>query len=186
MPQSRHTDPNPILDVRYWSLLADVLYPINATSPHESVKLYKSWLLPLLNRIPFAPIIVSLLALSASEVLDDEKRRKLHESSNRAFVVLWPLAVSKLTADALMDCFGALLGVLAKEKSTTEDLQVMGSMIVSAFRSSLGNISNKRKACHNISFTFLKCSHTVALSSNSFTRPLPSLTSRVGSLQLYS
>lgn len=114
-------------------------------SPHENIKLHKSWLLPLLNRTPFAPIIVSLLALSVFEVLEDEKEAKLYERSHRAFMVLWPLAVHKFSVDALMDCFGALVSVLAEEENANENLQIMGSLIVSAFRSSLGNTSNKRK-----------------------------------------
>lgn len=145
--QSRHTDSNPLLDIRYWTLLSEVLCPTTTTSPHENIKSHKSWLLPLLNRTPFAPIVVSFLTLSVSEVLDAEKRTKLYASSHRAFIVLWPLAVNKFTADALMDCFGALVSVLA-EKNVNGDVQVMGSMIISAFRSSLGNTSNKRKVRH--------------------------------------
>lgn len=182
LPQSRHIALNPILDVRYWSLLAEILYPASAGSPYESVKSYKSWLLPLLNRTPFAPVVVSLLADSVSEVLDDERRKRLYESSHRAFLVLWPLAVSKFSADALMECFGALVSMPAKTMS--EDLQSMGGIIVSAFRSSLGHTSNKRKVCHENLFQSLHFD-TVSLPSNSFTRPSPSPTSRAGSPQSY-
>ncbi|THH21561.1 hypothetical protein EW146_g35 [Bondarzewia mesenterica] len=144
-----HRASNPILDLRYWELLADILYPRNtAQTFNDYARLHKTWLHPLLSRIPIAPIVISLLNLSTT--LDDDARTHIYSISCRSISLLWPLAVAKITPDTLLDCFGALLGSLASHdtlrKLLAEDgLRKIGNLITASFRIAFSNSSNKKK-----------------------------------------
>ncbi|ETW87503.1 hypothetical protein HETIRDRAFT_244958, partial [Heterobasidion irregulare TC 32-1] len=140
---------NPILDLRYWELLADVLYPRSTSQTiGESTRMHKTWLLPLLNRTPIAPIVISLFNLSTS--FDLNERSHIYSISCRSISLLWPLAVQKITPDSLLDCFGALLGPLAVfdalgAPSADDGFQKIGSMVTLSLKTALSNSSNKKK-----------------------------------------
>lgn len=184
MAQSRQSGSNPTLDIRYWTLLADILYPSTSSSHQECIKAHKVWLLPFLGRTPLAPIVESLLALSASPTLVEQQRIELYRNSRRVLMVLWPLAVNKIGIDALLECFGALLVVMSREdpgsqEDEDENILALGGMIISAFKSSLANASNKRKV--RVFVLHMITLGQVDDRSDSCTRPLPILTSRTGS-----
>lgn len=64
-------------------------------------------------------------------------------------VIIWPLAIHKITSDTLLELFGKyieniLLGDLVNR--TDEDAVMgIGNLIVSSFKLSLANTSNKKK-----------------------------------------
>ncbi|KAF7320234.1 Urb2 domain-containing protein [Mycena kentingensis (nom. inval.)] len=119
---------NPVLDPQYWLLLADIL---DSQSPSK-----KHWLLPLLNRVPVAPIFTTLLQLSAS--VDDHV---LFAAAHRCFLRLWPLAVPKISVEALLETYGAFLRVTCCD----HDLQQIGLTVIAALQYSVGNASNRKK-----------------------------------------
>ncbi|TFY75108.1 hypothetical protein EWM64_g8905, partial [Hericium alpestre] len=138
---------NPVLDTRYWQLLHDVVCPPSSPDAADAVRRNKTWLLPLLNRTPIAPMITSLFTLSQSIAA----RAELYSTSSPALTLLWPFAVQKVTPDALLECFGALLGALASASETepalrrNEGLQNIVHMLTASMRSAFSNSSNKKK-----------------------------------------
>lgn len=137
---------NPIVDDRYWSLLSDVISTKASSSTGPSTLSVKSWLVPLLNRVPFAPIIISFLHLLPHT--HPEIPRNLILQVRRSLAVIWPLAVHKLSTDTLLECLGTLLGV-PDETAADENLNQICLWIVSSYRTSLENSSAKKKASHN-------------------------------------
>lgn len=112
--------------------------------------MHKTWLLPLLNMTPIAPIVISLFNLSTS--FDLNERSHIYSISCRSISLLWPLAVQKFTPDSLLDCFGALLGPLAVfdalgAPSADDGFQKIGSMVTLSLKTALSNSSNKKKVC---------------------------------------
>jgi len=135
---------NPVLDLRLWTLLSDVISTPSLSAAVINSRSVKAWLVTLLNRIPIAPIIISFLNILAT--LESEYRENLTLVVRRCLVVIWPLGVLKLGADVLLDCFGAFHGVL-EQCETDESLAHIGLFITSSFRTSLGNAPNKKKVC---------------------------------------
>ncbi|KII93436.1 hypothetical protein PLICRDRAFT_35642 [Plicaturopsis crispa FD-325 SS-3] len=133
---------NPQLDVRYWSLMADVISPHDFEQTRVNTRAIKTWLLPLLNRVPIAPIAISFLRLLPHT--DNSQQELLLSFAHRLFLVLWPLGVQKLGSEVLLECFGAVLDAV-KEKTLTEDFARTASLIVRSFRTSLSNSANKKK-----------------------------------------
>ncbi|KDQ63876.1 hypothetical protein JAAARDRAFT_54067 [Jaapia argillacea MUCL 33604] len=121
-----------IVDVRYWALLADVL---QQTTTKSQISL-------LLNRIPFTPIVSSLLAH-----LHFPCDTQLLDSVRRCMSVLWPLGVHRSNADVLGDCWGALLAAIVRIGGAVEgdSFQRIGMTITESYKSALGNSSNKKK-----------------------------------------
>ena len=146
-----HRNANPILDSRYWELLSDILCSPDEEAKHaDASPTARRWLLPLLNRIPVAPIVRAYLTLSAS--LDKRDRTSLNEPVARCLAVLWPLASLKFSPDTLLECFGALLAYLVsvgseEDHRTDFDSHVVriGALLVSSYRTAYGNTVNKRK-----------------------------------------
>lgn len=132
-----------MLDVRAWTLLADVISSRNTSLPLNT-RPVKAWLMPILNRIPFAPITICLLNFLPS--LDPGCRRQLTLVVRRCLMVIWPIAVQRLGSDTLLDCFGAIL-VAFNNCELDESLVQIGIFITSSYRTCLGNCSNKKKAC---------------------------------------
>ncbi|KAJ6574877.1 Urb2/Npa2 family-domain-containing protein [Mycena capillaripes] len=126
---------NPVLDIRFWTLLSQIV--------SDQTKATKHWLLPLLNKVPIAPVFVSFLELlSAVEV---ERRVPLTTAVGASLSSIWPLAVHKISAESLLDCFGAFLGVLDQFSEPNDALEQIGDSIISSLRLSVGNSSNKKK-----------------------------------------
>ncbi|KAJ7071246.1 Urb2/Npa2 family-domain-containing protein [Mycena amicta] len=121
---------NPIVDIQYWELLVHIFSQQGSQ---------KHWLLPLLNRVPVAPIVASLFELCRS--LDVDRRDSLASVANRSFMRFWPLAVPKIPAEMLLECLGAFLGV----NGVNDGLQQMGFSIISSLRYAVGNSSNRKK-----------------------------------------
>jgi hypothetical protein len=103
----------------------------------------KIWLVPLLNRTPLAPVVVALLELTFD--LDSESLKQLVHCSSAVINALWPLSYAKMTAEALMDCFGSFLVVLPKIADHLGDLLSVGKLVSSSLKNAYGNSSNKKK-----------------------------------------
>ncbi|KZT74833.1 hypothetical protein DAEQUDRAFT_659162 [Daedalea quercina L-15889] len=143
---------NPVIDSRYWQLLFDILCPPDeATGKRTDTRhAAKRWLLPLLNRIPLAPIVTAYFQLSSS--VDERARVTLDELSSRCFASIWPLASPKFSPDTLLECFGALLARLATNWRGEDDhpktdphISQAALFIISSYRSAYGNLANKKK-----------------------------------------
>jgi hypothetical protein len=129
---------NPLLDIRYWDLLFDV---ISSPSPRP----IKSRLLPILNRIPIAPVVISLLFILPS--CPSETLPSLTTRVRQTFDIIWPLAVQKFSTEMLLEVFAGLMGVV-RLCEADDNLSQIGNSIVFAFRTSLGNANSgvKKKA----------------------------------------
>jgi hypothetical protein len=135
----RAKESNTLIDRRFWTLLAEI---VSVTEVSASARSTKMWLVPLLTRIPIAPTIVSFLVLLPS--LDEKRRRELTDIVCRCLVIIWPFAVPKFGYDALFDCFSAILRSF-RLCEADEKLAQMGCLITSSFRTSLANVSNRKK-----------------------------------------
>ena len=134
------------LDLRYWALFADIISPID---PHVQqtvlLRSSKTWLMPLLNHTPFAPIILAFL--SSLRSLSTSDRLSLTPVVLRCMLVVWPLSVPKVTSDTLLECFAVVMKILAEDNSVSGDdsLCKIGDIVTASFRNSFGNASNKKK-----------------------------------------
>lgn len=139
---------NPILDVQYWTLLENVLLS------HNDVKVQdKPWLVPLLTRIPITPIVTSFVSLCAQH--PSVVAQGLKTAAFRCLSALWPLAATKFSTETLLECFGTLLDYTAShgptENPANEDFAKLTGLVVSSYRSSLVNASNKKKVAYSAS-----------------------------------
>lgn len=94
---------SPILDVDHWQLLASII----ACGDTESSRRIKAWLIPLLNRTPFAPILTAFL--DQAPRLSPEIQTAVFTSFTLCFSFLWPLAKHKINVETLLECFSATL-----------------------------------------------------------------------------
>lgn len=132
---------SPVIDRRYWDLLSTVLRALSLSS--SSAVPTKAWLLPLLNRVPLVPIYTSLLE-RLNEV-DAESAVGLLDVSALSTVAMWPLASPKFTADALLDCFGALLSMATRIPTASVGLSKLGSLVSTSLQDAFNHSSNKKK-----------------------------------------
>jgi hypothetical protein len=130
---------NPLIDTRFWTLLAEI---VSVTEVSASARPPKTWLVPLLTRIPIAPTIVSFLDLLPA--LDEKRRQELTLSVCRCLFIIWPLGVPKFGYDALSDCFSAILRTF-RLCEADEKLAQICCLITSSFLTSLANVSNRKK-----------------------------------------
>ncbi|KAJ7293352.1 Urb2/Npa2 family-domain-containing protein [Mycena rebaudengoi] len=128
---------NSILDPRFWTLLSKIL------SDGGQTKSVKHWLIPLLNRIPFAPIITSFLQLFSS--IETGLRLELASAVNKSLATIWPLAVHKISVEVLLECFGTILGVWKESSKPDNTFDQSCVWIISSLRTSVENSSNKKK-----------------------------------------
>ncbi|KAH8100543.1 Urb2/Npa2 family-domain-containing protein [Cristinia sonorae] len=152
--KDRAKDPsvNPILDVRYWSLLENVLFAQADIQLRD-----KAWLVPLLNRIPIAPIAVSLVSLCSQHAV--ETSIDLEAKGCQCLFFLWPLAVPKFNSESLLECYGAFLvyfASLGARRRSSESLVKLSSLVVATYRSSLVNTANKKKLYTTFTQTHLR------------------------------
>ncbi|EED81249.1 predicted protein [Postia placenta Mad-698-R] len=148
--KARASDVNPIMDTRYWQLLSDIVYSSNRTQADltGSARTIKSWLLPILSRVPIAPIVIAFLSLLSS--IEHDAQLVLNKLVSRSIAVLWPIAVPKFSPETLLECLAAVLSHLAalqftRLNETVESLGAIPLSIVSAYRTAFANSSNKRK-----------------------------------------
>lgn len=141
---------NPICDSRYWGLLADILGNSNAEKTDDRGRALRAWLIPLLNRIPIAPILLSYLELLSTSAQIDPSQSTL---ALKCIAILWPLAVPKVNPETLLECFGAVIqlgvspdvsGLSCGRVLALEGLPAL-SAIVSSYRAFLANAAAKRK-----------------------------------------
>ncbi|KAA1468590.1 hypothetical protein DENSPDRAFT_833947 [Dentipellis sp. KUC8613] len=142
--RGRESALNPVLDVRYWQLLGDILSPSGeADSDAAGARSIKAWLSPLLNRTPIIPVVTSLLTLSEQ---DASLVSELYTLAASPLANMWPIAIQKATPDTLLDCFGALLGALVTApKSSIQGFINIANLVVTAFRTAFSNSSSKKK-----------------------------------------
>ncbi|KAJ7139899.1 Urb2/Npa2 family-domain-containing protein [Mycena epipterygia] len=126
---------NPVLDPRFWTLLSDIV--------SEQTKSVKHWLLPLLNRVPVAPVVTSFLKLLPT--IDAELRVPLTAVVNKSLASIWPLAVHKISAETLLEGFGTFLEVYENISEPNDALEHLGVSVISSLRVSVANSSNKKK-----------------------------------------
>ncbi|KZT21711.1 hypothetical protein NEOLEDRAFT_1099032 [Neolentinus lepideus HHB14362 ss-1] len=135
---------NPVTDARYWELLSDAITCTSGRSSQNANA--KSQLLSILNKTPLAPVVTSLFNLLST--LPPVDAAFLLQYARACLDVLWPLAVPKFTAEALLDCSAAFVGSLLSrtdEDRMNQNYVRVGLMICQSHRSSLGNSSNKKK-----------------------------------------
>ncbi|KAF9821856.1 hypothetical protein IEO21_00286 [Rhodonia placenta] len=148
--KAKTSDVNPIMDTRYWQLLSDIVCSSNRTQADltGSARTIKSWLLPILSRVPIAPIVIAFLSLLSS--IEHDAQLVLNKLVSRSIAVLWPIAVPKFSPETLLECLAAVLSHLAalqftRLNETVESLGAIPLSIVSAYRTAFANSSNKRK-----------------------------------------
>jgi len=139
------SESNPVLDLRFWTLLQDILLFL---SPEHSKprSVHNTWLIPLLNRVPLLPIL--LLLLSSSLDLPTQKRGELYLHSSKCLALVWTLAAPKFSPDNLLECFGAVLRVLVREavgSGENSGLTTVCTLVTSSLHSVLSHSSNKKK-----------------------------------------
>ncbi|OCH96588.1 hypothetical protein OBBRIDRAFT_765485 [Obba rivulosa] len=145
--KERRADANPILDIRNWALLSDILVSSDSTNTRN----VKAWLVPILNRIPIAPIVIAFLNLLAAQPTDTNLA--LFKPVSQCLAVIWPLSVPKFTPETLLECLGALFTLARTRELSVSDPKTDAGQaatrvvisIVSSYRSSLANSSNKKK-----------------------------------------
>ncbi len=98
--------------------------------------------MPLLNRVPTAPVVLSYLEAVATEGSLDSAQ---HALVTQCITVLWPLAVPKINPETLLECFGAALRLVValRDPDLSDDRAL--SLIVSSYRTVLSNSGSKRK-----------------------------------------
>jgi hypothetical protein len=128
-----------VFDKRYWSLLLELVTTQKDTNECRSIK---SWLAPLLHRIPVGSVIV--VFLNSFVHVHEEKREQLSELVSSCLIVLWPLTVQRMNGELLLECFGALLGFLFSNP-LDEGFAKTGRLAVNSYRNFLNNSSNKKK-----------------------------------------
>jgi hypothetical protein len=153
----QHRLSNPTLDSRFWTLLADIIAPLDTQLQTAKSRPSKAWLKPILNRVPIAPILLTFMSLLPK--LAKPERLLLTPMVRRCLVIIWPLCVQKIKPDTLLECFGGLLDLFKENGDFVEDenLTKTGEMITASFASAFGNASNKKKVrLHTHSFSLLR------------------------------
>ncbi|KAF8971580.1 hypothetical protein BDZ97DRAFT_1650961 [Flammula alnicola] len=145
---------NPIFDARYWKLLTSLSSSQGPTPKTNNVGPAKSWLTTSLHRVPLGPVIVSFLT-SFNDVQANE-RINLANSAASCLSILWPVAVQRMSAEVLQECFGAFVCKVPASKTANEGISTIGCMVSSSYRNSLINSSNKKKLYQSFLHSHLK------------------------------
>ncbi|KAH7911224.1 Urb2/Npa2 family-domain-containing protein [Hygrophoropsis aurantiaca] len=138
--KAKDASANPLLDVRYWTLLKDVICQSGSLQVTQSTK---AWLSPLLNRAPLAPIVFVLF--NHLGTLEISQTESLCLVIRPCLSVLWLMGVQKITVDVLQDCFGAALEACGRYKHSDEHFTSICTMVSTSYRTSLSNAANKKK-----------------------------------------
>ena len=141
------SESNPVLDLRFWALLQNILLSLSSKSSKTGLA-HNAWLIPLLNRVPLLPIVLSLLSNSLN--LPAQRREEIYILSSRSLALVWSLAAPKFSLDNLLECFGSILRVLEGEAAGSgknPGLVAICSLVTSSLRAALSHSSNKKKVC---------------------------------------
>ncbi|KAH9921960.1 Urb2/Npa2 family-domain-containing protein [Epithele typhae] len=146
---------NPLYDSRFWGLLSDVLCVPHAARASDHGRAIRAWMVPLLNRIPISPIVLSYLEAYHSGCRDAVFG---FEIAARCIAVLWPLAAPKFNPETLLESFGAVIRLGASANAPvspfnlpqTLDVSRALTAIVSSYRSCLANWAAKRKHLYTL------------------------------------
>lgn len=135
-----------MVDLEHWLLLASIVDRVHS---NEESRRIKTWLVPLLNRTPFAPVVVAYLRLVPS--LTSERREALVIPFLRCFGFIWPLTTQKVNAEVLLECFGTYLDTIlsVSEHASDRFLTELGPLITTSYRNSLSNSTSKKKVQFN-------------------------------------
>lgn len=144
------SESNPVLDLRFWALLQSILLSSSSKSSKSSKTglAHNAWLIPLLNRVPLLPIVLSLLSNSLN--LPAQRREEIYFLSSRSLSLVWSLAAPKFSLDNLLECFGSILRVLEEEAAGSGEnpgLVAICTLVTSSLRAALSHSSNKKKVC---------------------------------------
>jgi hypothetical protein len=152
--RQNHRETNALLAPAYWHLLSDVItssascYSANARPTSSAAK---TWLHFIVGRLPLNHLIAAYLLLLAQA--DAGVRSELDAPFQKCFHAIWPILAPRLTADVMLDCFGSLLSSLkaaveeAPGLALLEGLASVATTVTAAYRTSLANVTNKRKVC---------------------------------------
>ncbi|KAG6866798.1 hypothetical protein C0991_008734 [Blastosporella zonata] len=141
--KDKETTLNPLLDLRCWTLLDDIISSPNIVGLAAHTRSLKTWLPPLLSRIPFAPSLLALLRLLAD--LDVASRLSLTRVVFTCLEITWPMSVQKLNTEAMLECFGTFLTAYRTVTEGDTDFVRIGFLLAASYRNSLSNSSNKKK-----------------------------------------
>ena len=133
---------NPILDARYWQLISSLNLSQDPAWTSAERRPTKTWLTPLLHRIPLGPVLVSFLSLFN----DVDQKDQIHIAGlvSSCLSTLWPIAVQRMSTELLQECYGSLLHTLALGLNNS-GISEIGRMVSTSYHNSLTNSSNKRK-----------------------------------------
>lgn len=92
-----------------------------------------------------APILIRFLDILSG--LDHGLQNQLSQVFSLCFGILWPVAVQKMGTETLLECFSALLSSLSLCERNDGIVRV-GRMVISSYRNSLWNSSNKKKVLY--------------------------------------
>ncbi|KAH0590433.1 hypothetical protein H2248_000586 [Termitomyces sp. 'cryptogamus'] len=135
---------NPLLDLRFWTLLNDVITSTSTGgSSGTQTRPLKIWLPPLLSRIPVAPSLVALLRLLGR--LDPALRSSVVPVIFSSLAIIWPVSAQKINTEAMLECFGAFLTAYHGAHVANDYFMRIGSLITTSYRNSVSNSSNKKK-----------------------------------------
>ncbi|EKM83399.1 hypothetical protein AGABI1DRAFT_123732 [Agaricus bisporus var. burnettii JB137-S8] len=134
--KSQDSSTTPVFKQEYWKLLSDVL----SDKKSVNARPLKTWLTPLLHRIPLQAIMASFLANYRRHEVGDV----LADTVSTCINILWPISVQKMSLESLADLFGLLLGNTDDHHSTSSVLTI-AFLVTSSYRTSLGNAVNKKK-----------------------------------------
>jgi hypothetical protein len=133
---------NPIFDARYWQLISSLNLSQDSALTAAEHRPNKTWLTPLLQRIPLGPVVVSFLSLFN----DVHQKDQIYLASlvSSSLSTLWPIAVQRTGTELLQECYGSLLNKLSLGINNPGILK-LGRMVSTSYRNSLINFSNKKK-----------------------------------------
>lgn len=142
---------NPLIDIRYWKLLLDVISSQDSASQAQEGStsgLPKTWLSALLLRIPISVILVSFLTLLKEARPDDLEQLILVVHSCLSF--LWSIVLNKMNTELLLDCWGTFLQIF-EDTGPTEGFFKIGALLSKSYRNSLAISSGKKKVSRSYS-----------------------------------
>jgi hypothetical protein len=143
---------NPLIDIRYWKLLLDVISSqdsgVSQAQEGSTSRLPKTWFSALLLRIPIGVILLSFLTLLKGARPDDLEQLILVAHS--CLSSLWPVGLNKMNTELLLDCWGTFLQIF-EETGPTEGFSQIGTLLSKSYRNSLAISSGKKKVSRSYS-----------------------------------
>jgi len=122
-----------IFNSSHWELLLDVLTCQGPLS---------TWLPSLLYRTPLLPVLSAFMSKFGEAGSPVELSTVVYSCVSR----LWTLAESKMLLEDLAELFSLVLRKI-DEGHLTSGIISIGILVTSSYRTSLGNVANKKKVC---------------------------------------